>query len=181
MHSIPLLLEMPLLAVVCIAGFADIRTRRIPNWVVLAGLLLGLTGNMILYRWAGLASAGLGIGLALLVYFPLYMLRGMGAGDVKLMAAVGAIAGPANWVAVLVLTGLLGGIFALALVASQGAVRKTLDNLGRIVWELGHFRAPYDRHQEIDVRNPRALRLPHGTVIALAVIAFVGASFAKMI
>ena len=181
MHSIPLLLEIPLLAVVSIAGFSDIRTRRIPNWIVLAGLLLGLAGNMVLYGWAGLVRAGLGLGLALLVYFPLYMLRGMGAGDVKLMAAVGAIAGPANWVGVLVLTGLLGGIFALALVASQGAVRKTLDNLGCILWELAHLRAPSDRYQEIDVRNPRALRLPHGSVIALAVIAFIGASFARMI
>ena len=181
MHSLPLLLEIPLLAVVCIAGFTDIRSRRIPNWVVLVGLLLGLAGNVALRGWAGLASSGLGLGLALLVYFPLYMLRGMGAGDVKLMAAVGAIAGPANWVGVLVLTGLLGGVCALILIASQGAARKTIDNLGRIVWELAHFRAPFRNHQQIDVRNPMALRLPHGAVIALAVIAFVGASVARMI
>lgn len=181
MHSLPPLLEIPLLAVVCVAGFSDIRTRRIPNRVVLAGLLLGLAGNAMLYRWAGLASAGLGMGLALLVYFPLYMLRGMGAGDVKLMAAVGAIAGPANWVAVLVLTGLLGGVCALVLVATQGAVRQTAANLGCIFSELVHLRAPYRRHRQIDTRNPLALRLPHGAIIALAVIAFVGASSARII
>ena len=180
MHSIPLLLELPLLAVVCIAGFSDIRTRRIPNWVVLAGLLLGLTGNTVLYGWAGLGRAGLGLGLALLVYLPLHIVRGMGAGDVKLMAAVGAIAGPANWLGVLVLTGLLGGVCALILVTSQGAGQRTLHNLCHILGELAHLRAPYHRHQEIDVRNPGALRLPHGAIIALAVIAFVGASSARI-
>lgn len=181
MHAIPLLLELPLLAVVCIAGLSDIRTRRIPNWVVLAGLLLGLAGNAYLYGWAGLMRAGLGLGLALLVYLPLHIVRGMGAGDVKLMAAVGAIAGPANWLAVLVLTGLLGGVCALMLIASQGAGRQTFYNLLHIVNELVHFRAPYQRHKDIDVRNPMALRLPHGAIIALAVIAFVGASIARMI
>jgi prepilin peptidase CpaA len=172
MHALPLLLKAPLLAMVLVAGIYDIRYRRIPNWAVLAGLLLGFAGNAILSRWAGLGTAGLGLGLALLIYFPLYMLHGMGAGDVKLMAAVGAIAGPANWMGVLVLTGILGGVFALVLMVSQGALRATFRNIGLILWELAHLRVPYRRHQAIDVRNAAALRLPHGAVIALAVIAF---------
>ena len=73
---------------VAIAAVYDIRFRRIPNWLVLTGLVLGLGLNTFLFRWPGARASLLGIGLAFLIYFPLYLLRGMGAGDVKLMAAI---------------------------------------------------------------------------------------------
>lgn len=181
MSQLPFALAIPLLAIVLIAAVYDIRWRRIPNWAALGGLILGFGGNVILYRWAGLKTAALGFGLALLVYLPLYMLRGMGAGDAKLMAAVGSLAGPGNWVAILMITAALGAIFALILVASRGAVRQTARNLVYIFRELIHLRAPYMRYQQIDVRNTNALRLPHGAVIALAVIAFVSISSSHLL
>lgn len=173
MHPLPPALQAGLLAVVLTAGISDILTRRIPNWIVLAGLLAGFAGNFALYRFVGLRTALLGMGLALLVYLPFHLLRGMGAGDVKLMAAVGAIAGPANWLAIFILTALMGAVFGLVLAWSRGAMAMTLSNLGFIARELVHFRAPSAGREELNVKNPNALRLPHGSVIALASVAFV--------
>src|SRR5581483_12325541 len=146
------LLQPVLLAVAITAGVYDIRSRRIPNWVALTGLLLGLIGNTAIFHLPGLRAAVLGMGLALLVYFPLYLVRGMGAGDVKLMGAIGAITGPGNWIVIFIITALLGGACALALVLWRGALPRTLGNLAFIVSELVHLRAPFRRRQEIDVR-----------------------------
>jgi len=99
----------------------------------------------------------------------------MGAGDVKLMGAVGAVIGPWNWLGVFVLTGLLGGVIGLALAFSRGRVLTTLLNVGYIMKELACLRAPYLKREDLDVANPDALRLPHGAVITLGAIGFVSA------
>jgi prepilin peptidase CpaA len=111
--------------------------------------------------------------VALLVYFPLYVLRAMGAGDVKLMAALGAIVGAADWFGIFVLTGIFGGIGALLLIACKGRFRKTLWNVGYLLNEFVHLRAPYITREELDVKSSKAITMPHGLVISLGSIAFV--------
>src|SRR4051812_38165028 len=92
------------------AGY-DIRYRRIPNWLVLAGIVTGFAWNLFYSSgWSGLGHAAAGLGLGFALYFPLYLLRARGAGDVKLLAAVGAIAGPENCFWIFILTALLGGV-----------------------------------------------------------------------
>ena len=72
----------------------DVRYRRIPNWLTAIGVLLGLGLNTFLYQgWPGLRFSLMGLGLAFGIYFGLYAVRAMGAGDVKLMAAIGALVG----------------------------------------------------------------------------------------
>jgi prepilin peptidase CpaA len=172
---LPPILQALLVLVVATAGIYDLRFRRIPNWLVLVGLVLGFALNAYLAGWAGLKTAGMGLGLAFLVYFPLYLLRAMGAGDVKLMGAVGAIVGPGNWLAVFVITAIIGGVVALFVLLFAGRVQKTFWNLGWILNEVIHLRAPYHSSEELDVRSPRAMRLPHGAVIALGAVVFLTA------
>src|SRR5438067_7578692 len=93
---------------VATAAVFDIRFRRIPNWLVLAGIIAGLGWNVIASGWSGLGRGAEGLGLGFVLYFPLYMIRARGAGDVKLLAAVGAITGPANCLWIFFLTALLG-------------------------------------------------------------------------
>ena len=93
-----------LCALLALAVWHDVLTRRIPNWLVLSGMLMGLALNSILPSGAGffsdpsgaigflLALEGAALGLAMLL--PLYAFGAMGAGDVKLMAMVGAFLGP---------------------------------------------------------------------------------------
>src|ERR1700689_4273619 len=95
---LPPVVQVVLVLIVVTAGIYDLRYRRIPNWLVLAGLVMGFGLNTFLFELTGLTRAALGMGLALLIYFPLYLLRAMGAGDAKLMAAVGSVVGPGNWI-----------------------------------------------------------------------------------
>ncbi len=171
MADFPPVLQALLLAVALLAGAWDIRTRRIPNWLVLPALLLGFLLNGFLFYGPGLLRAAAGFGLALLIYMPMYILRGMGGGDVKLMAALGAIAGWRYWLAIFILTGLLGGVLAIVLTLAKGRFRRTLWNVGFIVSELIRFRAPHLGRADLDVENPKAVTLPHGAVITLGVVA----------
>jgi prepilin peptidase CpaA len=166
-----------LLTVVITAAVFDLRTRRIPNWVSAAGALLGIGLNTFLRNGAAgawFALEGLLAGFA--VYFVLYLIRAMGAADVKLMGAVGAIVGWQNWVGLFIVTSIAGGILALAAAAAKGRLRKTLFNAGFILSELRHGRPAYLASEELDVRSDKAFRLPHCFTIAAGSILFLAIS-----
>ena len=172
----PLVFQILLVLLVAVAAVYDIRFRRIPNWLVLTGLILGVGLNSFLFEWRGLRFALLGLGLAMLIYFPLYLLRGMGAGDVKLMAAIGSLMGAANWFGIFIITALVGGVVAVFLLLSRGRLRHSLWNVGYLLQRLGTFQAPYAR-EELDLSSPKSLKLPHGVVIAFGSLLFLGAAW----
>jgi len=153
-------------ALVLTAAVTDFRRRRIPNWLTLGGVFLGLVLRTAIGGWAGLRLATEGMMLGFGIYFVLYLLRAMGAGDVKLMAAIGAAVGPSNWMAVFTATAVAAGAGAILLMVAKGRVRQTLWNVGYILGELVHFRPPYFRRSSLDVRDPGALTMPHGIAIA---------------
>jgi len=166
-------LQMVLLAVVLLAGFYDVRSRRIPNWVSLSGIVLGIGLNSFLYGGApGLTLALKGLGLAFGVYLVLYALHAMGAGDVKLMAAVGSFVGWRDWLGIFLITALVGGILALMVVLMRKRFRKTVVNIGYILGEMAHARAAHLSREELDVRSPYSMGLPHGAVIAVGTVFF---------
>jgi prepilin peptidase CpaA len=158
---------------VAIAAVFDIRYRRIPNWLVLAGIIVGLAWNVYSSGWSGLLRASEGLGLGFILYFPLYLIRARGAGDVKLLAAVGAIAGPLNCFWIFLLTAILGGIIALLLLIFRSRVRQTFFNVGWIIRDLLHLQAPWRSSDELDVTTNQGMRLPHGAMIAVGALAFI--------
>lgn len=158
---------------VAIAAVFDIRYRRIPNWLVLAGIIVGFSWNVYSSGWSGLLRAAEGLGLGFILYFPLYLIRARGAGDVKLLAAVGAVTGPGNCFLIFILTAILGGLIALILLLIRGRLRKTLFNVGWMMQDLMHLRAPYKSSEELDVTSNKGMRLPHGAMIAVGVLAFI--------
>ena len=167
-----------MIALVLCAAVYDVRYRRIPNWLSVTGVLAGLALNAFLDRGRPgmFVSAMLGLTIAFAVYFILYALRAMGAGDVKLMAAVGAIVGWPDWFGIFIVTAILGGIMAMILVAARGRVKKTFWNVAFILSELKGGRPAYMRREELDVKNPKALGLPHGAVIAVGTLFFLAIS-----
>jgi prepilin peptidase CpaA len=138
-HAQAILCAALLSGLLLAACWSDARTRRIPNRLVLAGTLAGLALNALLPTGTGLFSAmpgglgflaalgGFAIGLGALL--PLYLLRTMGAGDVKLMAMTGAFLGPAAIPGAVLMTLLAGGILALAVAWRHGVVRSALANV----------------------------------------------------
>jgi prepilin peptidase CpaA len=130
-------------ATLAAACWTDVRTRRIPNRLVLLGTLAGLALNTLLPPGAGLLSTapgGLGLSnalggcaLGLAALLPLYLLRTMGAGDVKLMAMTGAFLGPGATLGAVLMTLLAGGILALALASWQRVLPVVLANARALI------------------------------------------------
>lgn len=133
---IPLTLLTPLLG---IALWHDAVARRIPNWLVLTGLIAGLACNTFLPRGEGLflpATGGIGFVSSLLgalaglaIMFPLFALRAMGAGDAKLMAALGAFLGPSQILGAALLTFAAGGVLSLGAALCSRSLPRVFNNL----------------------------------------------------
>ena len=154
------------------AGF-DIRYRRIPNWLVLSGIIAGFVWNVYASGWPGFRHAAFGFGLGFALYFPLYLLKARGAGDVKLLAAAGAIMGPGNCFWLFFLTAVLGGLIAMVYLMLRGRVKHTLFNVSWIISDLTKLKAPYKSSDELDVSKDKGMRLPHGVMIAVGAVAFI--------
>src|SRR6266568_8404763 len=102
----------PTLIVLAIATFTDLRSRRIPNWLVLPFMVAGIVISGWHGGWAGLIHSIAGLALGALCFGFLCWMGGMGMGDMKLCAAIGAWIGPTQLLTALVLTGITGGVMA---------------------------------------------------------------------
>jgi len=174
--------RLPLILLCCLlilAVYNDVRTRRIPNGLVFGGALLGLLLNSVYapgdslfttpFGGLGLlwSLAGLGAGLGLLL--PMYMLRTLGAGDVKLMAMVGAFIGPQAALGCTIVTLLAGGVLALGVAALTGRLRPLLRNtfqmgLHAMFRVLGGERVQIEAPAEASGRLPYAVAIAAGTL-----------------
>ena len=172
MPPIPDILQVVLASLTVAAGISDLRNRTIPNWLVLSGLVLGFGINAYLFGWNGFLRSAIGFALAVAVYVPFYALRAMGGGDVKLMAAVGCITGASNWLLIFMLTAILGGLAAFAVLLSRGILAATLRNVAYILFELAQLRPPHLSAPELSVDHPKAVTLPHGAAIAAGTVLF---------
>jgi prepilin peptidase CpaA len=159
-----------LLLFVIVAALFDVCERRIPNWLSLGALTIALGLNLFLHQLSGVWQSLGGLVLAFAVYFALYWLRAMGAGDVKMMAALGAIVGPWNWLVIFLLSALIGGLLGVVLVLWRRRLRRTIRNLYYLICELAHFRPPHLRHEELHVS--KGFGLPHAVSVALGSLAF---------
>lgn len=126
-HAIILIL---LSGVLIAASVTDLRSRRIPNRLTYSTMIGGLIFYSIHSGLSGFLTSmgGLFFGLALLIVF--YLAGGMGAGDVKLMAAVGSLLGPQGVFEAFLGTGLIGGIYALMILGAKGYLPDTLRRFG---------------------------------------------------
>ena len=156
-------------ALALIAGYTDWRSRRIPNWLTVPGLLIGVSANTLAWGWAGLKASLLGAGLGLLVLLPFVFLRSLGAGDWKLAGALGAFVGWQALVDLLIGSVFVAGVMALGLVIYKRRFKQTMRNIGRLLASLVTFHMP---GPEVSLDNPQSLRVPYGVALALTPVLF---------
>jgi prepilin peptidase CpaA len=163
-----------LLAALLLGAVAvDLRSRRIPNALVLAGIGVALASHAgsIAFGWVPLAGsawwsplAGMATGLALLL--PIYLLRATGAGDVKLMAMVGAFVGTPTVLTATLYTLVAGGLLSLVFMFGRGVAAQTLANVRFMLtdWALRATTGQGACHAPLQTT---AARLPYAVAIAL--------------
>jgi prepilin peptidase CpaA len=143
-----------------VATIVDVRTRRIPNeltaTMAVVGVGLAATGVSGLPLWGSLV----GLGLGLLLMMPGHLIGATGAGDVKLMAAIGAIIGPALIVSAFLFTAIAGGVLAIMVAAQRRRLAATFAGTGKLI------AAPVDTRQQFRTA-PASRRFAYGPAIAI--------------
>jgi prepilin peptidase CpaA len=158
--------ELILVPLAVLIIYHDVRYRRIPNPFVLATLISGLSINLAMGGLnGGLDSIG-GCVLAFILMFVLHVFGAMGAGDVKLFAAIGSIIGAKLVLPTFVVVVLTGGVLAMVSVLRSGVFRTTMHRVLQILvgllpgWPMPKFSVPADRR----------LTIPYGAAITIGAI-----------
>lgn len=166
-------MELVLLALVTAAAIVDLARRRIPNNLLLAGWSAALPLYLMSPQpGAALLGALAGALCGLLVFLPLYLLRGMAAGDVKMMATVGLFVGPTDALQVAVVTWCVGGIMALVVIVSKGRVRHAIGNVRDLLRPLW-MRALGVPAAVEPMRQGSVGGIPYGVAIAMATLGLI--------
>lgn len=164
-------LSTVLVAVLAIAVWYDVSERRIPNWITAGGIVASLIARGFLgieAVEAGLLGGGLGLFLGLL----LFASGAMGAGDGKLLAAVGTVLGLEVFVLCLPMIAAFGGMLALIMTVRSGTLRATLRRFRGLLFFFVTFGRIGDRRT---LEAPGAVTVPYGVAVAAgAVTAWLG-------
>jgi prepilin peptidase CpaA len=153
------------------AGFTDLRTRRIPNSLVLIALAGGLCLNAFAGGALGVLRSLAGAGLGLALFLPFFVLGGMGGGDVKLLAALGSLVGPLEVVQLALVTALLGGALAVAVAAWEKRLASTCRSVVSLLsfWIQGGLKPS----PEVNLERKGALKIPYAVPVAFGTLAVV--------
>jgi prepilin peptidase CpaA len=144
------------------ASWTDVRSRRIPNWLTMGGIVAGL----VVRAWMGpgpLAGGAFGVALAFVLALPFFATGVLGGGDAKLLMAVGAFMGPGDLASASLVIALTGGVVALIEAARRGMLLPTLASCGSLLARWVTFgRRGGDRSRALTER----LTVPYGVAIA---------------
>jgi prepilin peptidase CpaA len=156
------------LAIATVGAVQDVRARRIPNWLTYSGLLAALAVRGSFAGWPGVKGGLLGMLFAGGIFYLFFLLGGMGGGDVKLIAAVGAWVGAVQMISVLVVASLAGGVLAISYLVIHRQGREALSNTAELVRH--HATAGFQPHPVLNVQQPGTMRLPYGLAIAIGTL-----------
>lgn len=168
MHTVSLIILVGLLL---LAAYRDICEYRISNKLILLGLIAGISVNVILPQEIGglgfqLSIAGASVGL--LIFLPMYFIRAMGAGDIKLMAMVGTFVGPMPMVQITLFISMAGGLLALIVLFSKSKLAKFIHSYKFMLFrnQLSTTVGNLDTISTSKVFSKTKARLPYGVAIA---------------
>jgi len=169
-----------LIFLLCIAAYQDYCNYRISNILVVSGALLGVVQNTFLPAGIGLFESLAGWGVGLLILLPLYLMRAMGAGDVKLMAMVGAFLGPQAILISALYICIVGGVLSICVATYYGVLKDTLHSVLISITEfvVNLFTPKAERplnafsFSEMP-QHKRTVKMPYGIAIAIGTTIFV--------
>jgi prepilin peptidase CpaA len=153
------------LVIIAAASVSDLRRGRIPNTLTLGSAAVALLLQTVMSGWAGLAWALGGWVVGIVLFAPLYVVKGMGAGDVKLLAAIGSWLGPVGALWTALYGAMAGGVLALIVATLRGYTRKALSNVGTIVmtWRA----AGVQPVPGLTLSDAESVRLPYALPLAV--------------
>ena len=168
--------DLPLIALSATAAVIDWRSRRIPNWLNLVIVIAGVGASCRGYIAVTPAVSILGIVCGFFLLFPAFALGAMGGGDVKMLAAVGAWAGPIGVLIVLIAATVAGAIIAICQAVYTGKLPALLHNSGILVLNLAHARSVGADHIEQTGKSFRSIDrpLPYAVAILAGVLFWCG-------
>jgi len=155
-----------------VAAVIDGWKLKVPNWITFPMIISGWAVSALSYGWEGLgwSLVGTGVGLALLL--PAYAVGGMGAGDVKLLAGVGAWVGGTTTLYAFCVSAIVGGAIAVLMVLVQRGWQKHYSQFWTICNEFATVRDPEKLAEIAAERKSRMLLLPYGIPIAIGTIGY---------
>jgi len=160
-----------LIPLAVIIAYYDVRYRRIPNAFVLATLAAGVAINAIFTGLPGIAASFAGCALGFVLMFMLHVFGAMGAGDVKLFAAIGAVTGAGLVVPTFIVVILTGGLLAVVSIIRAGMVMTTMHRVLQIFvgmlpgWQMPKFAVPAERKHTL----PYGVAITMGSIISIAI------------
>jgi prepilin peptidase CpaA len=151
-----------LLVGVTASGF-DVTTRRIPNALTIGAAGCGLAFHLLTGGLSGFGLSFIGLAAGLAIFFPVFALGGMGAGDVKLLACIGAWLGPIGALWTAMFAAIAGGVMAVVVVVLRGYVRQAFANIWLL---LSHWRVVgFGPLSEVTLQHGRGPRLAYAVPI----------------
>jgi len=160
---------------ILLASWIDYSQRRVPNWLNAALILTGLTAQGLYFGTSGLIAGALGVltGFGLLI-IP-WIMHGMGAGDVKLMAAIGAWMGPLLTLYSFALGAAIGCVVAIIMIVSTGRLKLACENIGIIVAKCSSKDTIFSEFGSAKSFGESSQLLPYGVPLTAGTLIILGA------
>jgi prepilin peptidase CpaA len=158
--------------ILVVAAVIDGRELRVPNWITFPLVISGWLASGIFFGFEGVAASLWGTAVGLGVLLPAYAIGGMGAGDVKLMAGVGAWVGASQTFWAFIVSAIIGAIIAVAMVAVSRKWQHHKKQFFGILTEIMVIRSPSKLSEIAAQRKPTMMLLPYGIPIAIGTIGY---------
>ncbi len=158
--------------VLIVAAVIDGWKLKVPNWLTFPMILSGWVYSFAADGWSGLAWSLLGTAAGLGMLYFLYAIGGMGAGDVKLLAGIGAWVHLQHTFYIFAATTVVGAIMAIIMVLRSGEWRKHLAQFFAIGREIMQTKDPEQLFQKAAERKPTMLLLPYGIPMTIAALGY---------
>ncbi|MFQ5590019.1 MAG: prepilin peptidase [Phycisphaerae bacterium] len=160
---------------ILIASWIDFTQKRVPNWLNLTLIIVGFIVQGIFFGGQGLAAGGLGLLVGFGVLIVPWLMHGMGAGDVKLMAAIGVWLGPRLTLYAFVLGAAIAAVVAVIMIVSTGRLRLACANMGIILTKCSNRQTLFSEFGSARSFGATSQLLPYGVPLTAGTLVILAA------